>query len=50
MDSYAVIQLGNPLLRMLSEPITDDLFGSEELKNMESILFKILEEKKVYFT
>jgi peptide deformylase len=46
MDSYTVIQLGNPLLRMLSDPITDDLFGSEELKNMESILFKTLDEKK----
>jgi peptide deformylase len=46
MDSYTIIQLGNPLLRMLSEPITNDLFGSEELKNMESILFKTLDEKK----
>lgn len=46
MDSYTVIQLGNPLLRMISEPITNDLFGSEELKKMESILFKTLDEKK----
>ncbi|MCA0403156.1 MAG: peptide deformylase [Proteobacteria bacterium] len=46
MDSYTVIQLGNPLLRMTSEPITNDLFGSEELKKMESILFKTLDEKK----
>ena len=46
MDSYTVIQLGNPLLRMVSEPISEDLFGSEKLKKMESILFKILEEKQ----
>ena len=46
MDSYTVIQLGNPLLRMVSEPISEDLFGSEKLKEMESILFKILEEKQ----
>ncbi|CAM4418356.1 MAG: Peptide deformylase [Legionella sp.] len=46
MNSYAVIQLGNPLLRMVSEPITDDLFSSEELKEMETILFKTLEEQQ----
>ncbi|MGC1181742.1 peptide deformylase [Legionella sp.] len=46
MDSYTVIQLGNPLLRMLSEPIPQNLFGSDELKKMESILFKTLEEER----
>lgn len=46
MDLYTVLQLGNPLLRMISKPIPNELFGSEELKNMESILFKILDEKK----
>ncbi len=44
MESYTVIQLGDPLLRMESESVSKDLFGSEELKNIESILFKTLEE------
>jgi peptide deformylase len=46
MNPYTVIQLGNPSLRMISEPIANDLFGSEELKEMESILFKTLEEEQ----
>jgi peptide deformylase len=46
MDSNAVIQLGNPLLRLISEPIPNNIFGSSELKKMESLLFKVLEEKQ----
>ncbi len=46
MDSYTVIQLGNPLLRMTSEPISEDLFGSEKLNEMEAILFRVLQEKQ----
>ena len=46
MNSYAVIQLGNPLLRIISEPISEDLWGSEQLKEMEFILFKALEEEQ----
>ena len=46
MDSHTVIQLGNPLLRIISEPISQDCFGTEQLKKMESILFKVLEEEQ----
>jgi peptide deformylase len=46
MDSYTIIQLGNPVLRMIAEPITENLFGSEELKKMEAILFNSLEKEK----
>ncbi|MFJ1268631.1 peptide deformylase [Legionella lytica] len=46
MNAHAVIQLGNPLLRMISEPISGDLFGTEELKELESLLFKTLEEQQ----
>ena len=46
MDSYTVIQLGNPLLRMVSQPVAQDDFGSEDLKKIETLLFKALEEKK----
>jgi peptide deformylase len=42
MNSYKVIKLGNPLLRIVSEPIPEDVFGTEDLKNMEFLLFKIL--------
>lgn len=45
MDSYTVIQLGNPLLRMISESVEDNLFGSAELKKLESILFRTLEKE-----
>jgi len=46
MGSNTVIQLGNPVLRLISEPISNNFFGSGELKKIESILFKILEEKQ----
>lgn len=45
MDSYQVIQLGNPVLRMVSEPIQANLFGTEELKKMEVLLFEILKQE-----
>ncbi len=46
MSSNAVIQLGNPLLRMISESIPDNLFGTEDLKSLETVLFNTLEEQK----
>jgi peptide deformylase len=42
MDSYQVIQLGNPLLRVISEPISSDSFGTAELNDIETLLFDIL--------
>ncbi|MFC3909313.1 peptide deformylase [Legionella dresdenensis] len=41
-----IIQLGNPLLRIISKPISEDLFGSEELSSLESMLFSVLEKEK----
>lgn len=46
MESSTIIQLGNPILRMVAEPIAEDSFGSEELKNIEQTLFRILEEQQ----
>ena len=46
MNAYEVIQLGNPVLRMIAEPVLDNDFGSGELKKMESILFERLEQEK----
>ncbi|MBA2657552.1 MAG: peptide deformylase [Tatlockia sp.] len=45
MNSDAVIQLGNPLLRMICEPISENLFGSEDLNKLESLLFKVLKDE-----
>lgn len=46
MSSAQVIKLGNPQLRKISVPISDDLFGSQELKELESLLFKTMEEEQ----
>ncbi|MCX7118213.1 MAG: peptide deformylase [Legionellales bacterium] len=43
MDTHQVIQLGNPLLRLVSEPIADEEFGSAFLKSLEKTLFEVLE-------
>ncbi|STX50141.1 polypeptide deformylase [Legionella busanensis] len=45
MKEYEVIQLGNPLLRTTSEAIEDSMFGSEELKNLEDVLFNALKRE-----
>lgn len=42
---HTVIQLGNPLLRMPSEPIPSVLFGSETLKELTAMLFATMEAK-----
>lgn len=46
MESCTVIQLGNPILRAISESIPESLFGSEELKKMEIFLFNALEKNQ----
>ncbi|HAU0967572.1 TPA: peptide deformylase [Legionella pneumophila] len=43
MDKYNIILLGNPLLRQISQPISDEEFGSPDLKQMEQLLFAMLE-------
>ncbi|MBA2651778.1 MAG: peptide deformylase [Tatlockia sp.] len=45
MNSDEVLQLGNPLLRMISLPIAEKDFGTAELKKLEFLLFRVLEEK-----
>lgn len=45
MDSYNLLRLGNPLLRTISEPIGEDLFGTEYLKNIETTLFTGLRQE-----
>jgi peptide deformylase len=46
MHIYSVLQMGNPILREVCEPVSQELFGSEELKNLEATLFKNLKEKQ----
>lgn len=42
MNKTEIILLGNPLLRQIAEPVTDDEFGTPELKEMETLLFEML--------
>lgn len=42
MEKYQIIQLGNPELRKVSEPIQDNEFGTDELKQLELTLFAVL--------
>jgi peptide deformylase len=43
MGKNNIILLGNPLLRQIAKPITNEEFGSPELKQMEQALFEVLE-------
>lgn len=45
MEHYNIIHLGNPSLRMMSSPIDDHEFGSEELKTLADQLFYALKEE-----
>lgn len=44
MESYKIIQLGNPILRTLSANIQNFEFASLELKNLEALLFKAMKK------
>lgn len=46
MEQNKVIQLGNPLLRKISEPILSDEFGTLELKTLENNLFEVMAFEK----
>ena len=46
MNTYNVIQLGNPKLRLISEPFTHDEFGTENLKTLADNLIKIMMAEK----
>lgn len=46
MDTHNIVLLGNPLLRQISEPITQEEFGTPALKEMEKTLFDMLETEK----
>ncbi|ASQ46853.1 peptide deformylase [Legionella clemsonensis] len=43
MDKNNIILLGNPLLRQISQPIADEEFGTPSLRQMEQVLFAMLE-------
>ncbi|KTD38594.1 polypeptide deformylase [Legionella nautarum] len=43
MDKSNIILLGNPLLRQIAQPIANEEFGTPELKQMEQVLFEMLE-------
>ncbi|MDP1604710.1 MAG: peptide deformylase [Legionella sp.] len=46
MDKNQIILLGNPLLRQISQPITEEEFGTPELKQLEQELFAMLQAEK----
>ncbi|KTC65685.1 polypeptide deformylase (plasmid) [Legionella adelaidensis] len=46
MSNYDILQIGNPILRKISTPIQTHEFGTEELKKLSDLLFKILIEHK----
>ena len=46
MEPIKVIKLGNPLLRLISEPIAHDEFGTAELKALSSNLFDVMAQEK----
>lgn len=41
-----VIQLGNPLLRRVSEPIAENEFETSSLNQLSEMLFQVMHEKK----
>ena len=46
MDKNKIVLLGNPLLRQISQPITEEEFGTPELKQLEQELFAMLQAEK----
>lgn len=46
MHPYQIIRLGNPALRLVSKPFSEEEFGSTELKNLAETLFKIMHLEK----
>lgn len=42
MEPYNIIRLGNPSLRETSEPISEEAFGTHELKQLEQRLFEVM--------
>ncbi len=42
METYSVVQLGNPVLRLISQPIADPEFGTVELRDLEKNLFEVM--------
>lgn len=48
LSIFMIIKLGNPLLRVVSKRIDNDLYGSEYLHNLADILYKeMLEERGI---
>lgn len=45
MEPIQVIKLGNPLLRLISEPIADHEFGSDQLKSLTNTLFDVMAQE-----
>lgn len=45
MDTKNVIQLGNPKLRLISNPVNEDEFGTQQLHSLINTLFSIMFEK-----
>lgn len=45
MSKPSVIQLGNPKLRLISEPINENEFGTRELRKLIHLLFSMMVKK-----
>lgn len=45
MEPVKVIKIGNPLLRLASEPIADHEFGTDELKTLTDTLFDVMAQE-----
>jgi len=45
MNMPEIIQMGNPKLRLVSEPINEDMFGSKELHELTESLFLIMRQE-----
>ncbi|OGV29998.1 MAG: peptide deformylase [Legionellales bacterium RIFCSPHIGHO2_12_FULL_35_11] len=45
MEANKVIKLGNPLLRLVSEPIANNEFGTDALKTLANTLFDVMAQE-----